>query len=168
MFLHLPPTICFSLVLPALDISDWILVVSELLRVQVSLYPVILWSCDPEILGVSDFLTVKLPLHPWDHAVTKLLWSYDCGHVRTPGSGASFGCCGTGYRVHAQGLLRALSQTGRKSCHCLSRVPGCLDPACLSYSLCWGRCVLFTSDPMMPGMLKHLGVELLLTQVNSQ
>ena len=49
-----------------------ILVVSELLRVQLSL-----WSCNPEILDVSEILGVKLPLGPWDPGVTKLLGSCD-------------------------------------------------------------------------------------------
>jgi hypothetical protein len=40
------------------------LVVSELYRVQLSL-----WSCDPEILGVSELLGVKLPQGPWDPGV---------------------------------------------------------------------------------------------------
>jgi hypothetical protein len=56
-----------------------ILVVSELLRDQLSL-----WSCDSGIL-----------------------WSYDPGRVRVPGSGASSGSCGTGCGVLAQGLLRS-------------------------------------------------------------
>jgi hypothetical protein len=36
-------------------------------------FSVILWFCDPESLGVSVFLAVKLPLRPWDPGVTKLL-----------------------------------------------------------------------------------------------
>ena len=39
--------------------------------------PVILGSWDPEILGVSELLGVKLPLGTWDPGVTKLLWSLD-------------------------------------------------------------------------------------------
>jgi hypothetical protein len=108
MFLHLPPTIWLPLVLPALDISACILS--------------FLWSwlyhnsskfsclCDPEILGMSKLLGVKLPLGPWDPGVTKLLWSCDSivmwscgpGHVRASGSRASSECYETGCRVHTQ------------------------------------------------------------------
>ena len=31
--------------------------------------------CDPEILGVSELLGLKLPLRPWDPGVSKLLGS---------------------------------------------------------------------------------------------
>ena len=68
---------CYIWLEPVLPV---ILVVSELLRVQISLWScdsVILWSCDPEILGVSELLGVKLPLRPWDPGVTKLLESCD-------------------------------------------------------------------------------------------
>jgi hypothetical protein len=76
--------LCFMLAFPHLIISSatcshsiWlepvlpvILVVSKLLRVQLSL-----WSCDPESLGVSELLGIKLPLGLWDPGVTKLLES---------------------------------------------------------------------------------------------
>ena len=51
-----------------------ILVVSELLRVQMSL-----GSCDSGILGVSELLGVKLPLGSSDYGVTNLLGSQDPG-----------------------------------------------------------------------------------------
>jgi hypothetical protein len=44
---------------------------------------VILGSCELEILGVSEFLAVKLPLRPWDPGVTKLLLSWDPGVLRS-------------------------------------------------------------------------------------
>ena len=80
---------------------------------QSSAVSVILGSCDPEILGVSELLGVKLPLGPSDPSVTKFRGSWDPGCVRAPGSGASSGCCGTDCRFHTQGLLRALAQTRR-------------------------------------------------------
>jgi hypothetical protein len=117
-----------------------ILVVSELLKS--SGVSVILWLCDPEILGMSELLGVKLSLGPWDPGVTKLLesepkvcsghlWSYDPGSGRAPGSRASSGCCGTGCRVHTQGLLRVLAQSGRNLCHWLVGVPEWPGPALL-------------------------------------
>jgi hypothetical protein len=39
------------------------------------------------------------------------LWSSDPGHIRVPGSGVASGCCGAGWTVCAQGLLRAQAQT---------------------------------------------------------
>ena len=42
-------------------------------------------------------------------------------------------------------------------------VPASLVPASPSYSLwCWDRCRVLTFDPMILGMLEHLGVELTL------
>ena len=41
------------------------------------------------------------------------LSSCDPGSFRAPGNSASSGCCGTGFRVHVQGLLRAPAQTRR-------------------------------------------------------
>jgi hypothetical protein len=153
MFLSLHATIWLTLVLPALDISDWILSFLWSWLYQNSWEfswfwdPVILASCDPEILGVSQFLEVKQPPRPWDPGVTKLLGSWNPGQVRVPGSRASFGCCGTGCGICTQGLLRALAQTRRNWCHWLDRVPGCLGPAGPSYSQCWSRCV--SSSPLI-------------------
>ena len=78
-----------------------------------------------------------------------------------PGSGVFSGCCGTGYEVSTEGLLRALTQTGRNPCHWSGRVPGCLGPTGPSYFLCWGRyCVPLTSDPMILAVVGRLGVDL--------
>jgi hypothetical protein len=140
MFLCWPPDIWLSLVLPALDI--W-------------LEPVL-----PVILVVSKLLGVKLPLGSWDPGVTKPLGILCC--VRAPGSGASSGCCRTGFRVPAQDLFRALAQTRWNPCHWSGGVPVSLDTAGPSYSWwCWDRCcVLLTSDPMILGEFECLGVEL--------
>jgi hypothetical protein len=45
-----------------------------------------------------------------------------------PGSGASSGCCGTGYGGSTQGLLWAPAQSGRNLCHWSAGVIGCLGP----------------------------------------
>ena len=45
--------------------------------------------------------------------MSKLLGSWDSRCVRVPGSGASSGCCGTGFRVYAQ-VPRAPTQTDRE------------------------------------------------------
>ena len=67
----------------------------------------------------------------------------------------------TGYRVRAQGLLRAPAQTGRILCHWSGGVAQCPSPTSPSYIWCWSRCyVLLTFDPMILGMLEHLGVDL--------
>jgi hypothetical protein len=64
-------------------------------------------------------------------------------------------------RVSAQGLLRALAQTGTNPCHWSGGIPGCLGPAGPSYFRCWDRyCVLLTSDSMILVVLESLGVEL--------
>jgi hypothetical protein len=153
MFFHLPPTIWLSLVLPALAISDWSLsflwswLYQNSSEFSCLCDPVILGSWDPEILGVSELLGVQLPLGPWDPGI---LCSCYSGYFRAPGIGASSGCCGTGCRVHAHGLLRALAQTRRNPCHWSGRIPGCLGPAGPSYFQWQGRCcVLLTSDPMI-------------------
>jgi hypothetical protein len=111
MFLCLPPIIWLSLVLPALPISDWSLsflwfwLCHNSSEFSCLWDPVILGTCDPEILGVSELLGVKLLLGPWDPGVTILLWSWEPGSVRAPGSGAFTGCYGTGCGVPAQSLL---------------------------------------------------------------
>jgi hypothetical protein len=46
-------------------------------------------SCEPDILGVSQFLAVKLPLRPWNHGVSKLLLTWYSGCVPVLGSQAS-------------------------------------------------------------------------------
>jgi hypothetical protein len=172
MFLRLPPAIWLSVVLPALYISDWSLSFLWFWLCQNSSEfsclwdPVILGSCDPEILHVSGLLGVKLPLGPWDPGVTKLLGSCGPRCVRTPGIGASFGCYKTSCGVCTQGLLRAPAQTGRIQSHWSGSVPGYQGPARPSYFWCWGRCcVLLTSDLMILGVLEHLVVDLLLDVV---
>jgi hypothetical protein len=89
------------------------------------------------------------------------LWSYDPGCVWAPGNGNFSGCCGTVCSVRSQGLLSALAQAGRNPWLWLSGFTGWLGPVVPSNFWCWGRCcVLFTSDPMILGVLEHLGVEL--------
>jgi hypothetical protein len=70
MLLCLHPTICLSLALPALTISDWSLsFLSSWLCQNSSVFscprdPVILGSWDLEILSTSELLAVKMPLEP--------------------------------------------------------------------------------------------------------
>jgi hypothetical protein len=88
---------------------------------------------------VSELLGVELPLGHRDPGVTKPLNLWDpviLGVLRAPGSGAFPECCGTSCRVRAQGLLRALLQTGMNPCHWLGVVPASLDPTGPSYSRC--------------------------------
>jgi hypothetical protein len=156
MWMDIPLTILLSLVLPALDVSDWSLSFLWSWLCQNSseasrLYdPVILGSCDPEILGVSELLEVELPLGSWDPGVTKLQRSCDpmilgmLEHLRVKlplgivGLGAELMrkvCSGNWLRLEGS---CATWQTG--SCN--------LDPPGPSYSLCWGRCCsLLTHDP---------------------
>ena len=170
MFLSLPPVIWLFLVLPALDMSDWIpsflwsLLCQKFSESSCLYDPVFLGPCDPEILDVSEFLRVKLPLGPWDTGVTKLLWSCDPGYVRLPGSRDSSGYCGVGCIVYAQDMLgHWLWQTGKEPSHWSGRVPACLVPAGPSYSRFCDICSVFlTSDPMILDVLGHLGAELLL------
>ena len=96
----------------------------------------LLGSWDPMILGVLEHLGVELPL----------------GVV---GLGAKLmpKVC-SGYQ---------LRQIRRNLCHRSGGVPVCLGPTGPSYSQCWNRCcVLLTSDPMILGVLEHLGFELTL------
>jgi hypothetical protein len=51
------------------------LAVSKSLEFSCLCNPVIPESYDPEILGVSEFLGIKLPLGPWEPGVIKLLRS---------------------------------------------------------------------------------------------
>ena len=66
LLVFLPLTIWLSLVLPALAVSDWTLsLLSSWLRQNSSkssflCNPVILRFCDPEILGVSELIGVKV------------------------------------------------------------------------------------------------------------
>jgi hypothetical protein len=164
VFLRLPPTVLLSLVLPALDISDWSLsflwswLCQNSLEFSCLYDPVILWSWDPGCVRAPGSQAASGSLR---YRVTKLLGSSGPGHVRVPGGGVFSGCCGTGCGAHAQVLLRAPAQTGRNPCHWLGRVLGCLGLTGPSYFQWWGRCcVLFTSDPMILVMLEHLEVGL--------
>ena len=96
-------------------------------------------SCDSWILRSWDPGYFKSPgsqtdsgiLWSWCDQAPETLWSCDPVHVIAPGSWASFVCCGTGCRASAQGLLRALAQTGRYQYHWLVRVPAslhCIGP----------------------------------------
>ena len=145
--------------LAALNISDWNL---SFLYSQLSQNssessflwdPGILGSWDPEILGVSEFLAVKLPLRSWDPVVTKLLGSWGpkilsvLEHLEVvPPLGAVFW-------IQNQGRP---ALTGRKA---LVRWGSCVPaPAGPRHSWwCWNRCcVPLTSDPKILGMLGHL------------
>ena len=73
------------------------------------------------------------------------------------------GCYETGCEVQAQGVLRELDQSRRNPCHWYyGGGTMSLDPTGPIYSQCiWDRCcILLTSDPMILGMLGHLGMEL--------
>ena len=165
-------TIWLSLVVPALLVSDWSLSLLWSWFCQNSSSssclwdPVIMGSCDPDILGVSELLGVKLPLGSWNPGVIKLLRSHDPRHVRVPGSPASSECFGTGWRGSAYSLLRAPAQTGKNPCHCVGggcRVPGSHWSQLLPVSGFWGRCCgLLTYDH---GLVESLGIELLLDVV---
>ena len=148
MFLRLPLAIWLSLELPALNVSDWSLSFLWYWLCQNSSESsclcdtVILESCHPEILGVSELLGVKLPLGFWNPGVTKLLRSCDPGRVRAPvmlsdvGLGAELLpkiCSGHQLRPEGTGWVG---------------VPAALCHIGPSYSRCWGRCSgLLTYDP---------------------
>jgi len=146
MFFCLPLAIWLSLVLPALVVSDWSMSLLWSWLCQNSsdsscfCDPGILWSCDPEILGVSELLGIKLPLRYWNPGVTKLLGS--CW-FRTLGIQAISGCCRNVFWARALGLPWAQFQTGRNSCLWLGGglcfLGSCGVPSCAG---CWERCDL--------------------------
>jgi hypothetical protein len=158
MFLCLPPTIWLSLVLPVLAMSDWNLsflwswLCKNSWESSYLCDPVILESFDPEIPCVSELLGVKLPLGPWDPGVTKVLGSWDpiiLGVLDCLGVELPLGVVGLSSKFALKVLSRHWSrQTRRNLCHWSGRVPVCLGSSGLSYSWCWDRCVLLTSDPM--------------------
>ena len=88
LFLCLTPSIWLSQVLADLNISDW--TPSFLCSWLIQNYsesrflcdPVILVSCEPENLGMSEVLAVKPPLKTWDTGITMLLLSWDPGILR--------------------------------------------------------------------------------------
>jgi hypothetical protein len=136
-----------------------ILVVSELLRVQLSL-----WSCDSVIL-----------------------WSRDPGYVRAPGSQATSGTLRS-WCSQTPGILDMLKHLGvelllgvvglavdfatkvwtghwpklEATCATVqAEFLGAQDLLVPVTSWCWGRCcVLLTSNPMILGMSEYLGVKL--------
>jgi hypothetical protein len=79
-YASLPPSDYLLCSLPLLYLTeDWPSCDPSCVRTpQSSAVTVILWFCDPEILGVSE-LGVKLSLGPWDPGVTKLLESWEPG-----------------------------------------------------------------------------------------
>jgi hypothetical protein len=167
MFFWLPPTIWFSLVLPAFTISYWSLsflwswLCQNFSEFTYICDHVILESCDPEILGVSELLGVKLslgPLRSWCGQGPRILRSCKPGCVWVPGIGAFSGYCWTCCQVSTQCLFRALTQTGRDPLYWLGGVPGSLGPSGTSYFWCWGRCDFLTSHPMILRVLECLGV----------
>ena len=95
--------------------------------------------------------------------MTKLLGSWDpliLGMLERLGVELCLGVMG----LAAELALKVCSgrrprQTRRNLCHWSGRVPVCLGSSGLSYSWCWDRCVLLTSDTMILGMLERLGVE---------
>jgi hypothetical protein len=111
MFLQLPLNILLSLVWPALTVSEWSLSIlwswlcENPSKSNWFCDPVISGSCYPQILGVSEFLGVKLPLGSWNPGMTKLLRSCGPGCVRAPESWGSSGYCVTECGTSAQGLL---------------------------------------------------------------
>jgi hypothetical protein len=154
MFLCLPPVICLSLVFPPwLYLSFlWSWLCQNFSEFSYLCVPVILWSCDPEILGFSELLGVKLPLGP---GVTKLLRSCDPEHVRVTGSQVSSWCCGAGSRASTQSLLSALAQTGRNPCHWLGRGPWVPGFWGIPVTAAVGAEVV-ASSPKILDMLEHL------------
>ena len=102
------------------------LVLSELLRVQLSL-----WSIDPEILHVRVPRSqgASRILKSWHDQTPKNLWSYDHGCIRTPGYPASSGCCVVGCRPSTRNLLRAMAKTGKHQFLLISQRGVSLIPA---------------------------------------
>jgi hypothetical protein len=120
---------------PVLPIA---LVELEHLRVQLSL-----WSYDAELLGVSEFLAVNLSLRPWDPGLIKLLGSWDPWNFELS----------VEFEIEVeQGQLEWTWVTG---------LAGFLVPAPAGprkFQFFWNKCcVPLTSDPMVLGMLGHLG-----------
>jgi hypothetical protein len=106
----------------------------------------ILGSCDAEILGVSEFLVVKLPLRPWDSSVTKFLGSYDPRRVRAPGSVTSSVNCGAVRWV--QNLGRP-APTRRNLSHWSGEVPVSVLQLTPGTPSCVGTDVVFHSPVIL-------------------
>ena len=149
----------YILLYPFLPVN---LVVSELLRVQLSLWfydSRILWSWYCGCVRAPGSQAASGTLRSWYDQAPGILGSCEPGPVKVSGSRASSGCCGTVYRVCAQGLLRALAQTDQKEPVPLvwwsSSVPG----SCYTQSLPFGTDVV-SSSPLILGLLECLVVEL--------
>jgi hypothetical protein len=127
MFLCLPPPSDYLYYLPSLYLTGacpscdpgWVR------TPQRSAVSVILWFWDPVILRScvcqsswqsSCFWDPEILMWPssWNPGVLRSCGP-DC--VRAPWCRVSSGCCGTGYGVCTQGLLRELIQTGKNPCH---------------------------------------------------
>jgi hypothetical protein len=113
--------------------------------------PVILGSCEPEILGVSEFLAIKLPLRHWDPGVTKLLVSWHpkiLGVLQRLKMVSPLVCskprCNSTYQKEPEPLVRQGS---------LVLAPAVTGPSQLVWNRC---CVPLTSDPKILYMLGHL------------
>jgi hypothetical protein len=157
MFLSLPPAIWLSQVLAALNISDWSLSFLKSWLIQDSSEssflcdPLIVGSCEPEILGVSALLAGKLPLRPRDPGVTKFFLSWDLGILRSWECFSSWKWClllgPWGYLVCSKPRC---TSTDQKEPELLVRQDSCvLAPAVTVPSqFVWNRCcVPLTSDP---------------------
>ena len=128
-----------------------ILVVSELLRVQLSL-----GSCDSGILGSWEPGCSRAP-RSQDVSGTLRFWcdqapgSGDPKHIRAPGSGASSVCCGIHFGVCTQGLLREPAQTDQKESMSLVWRSSCLPESC------WPQLLLVLGQMMCPPHLFYSG-----------
>ena len=89
-----------------------ILVMSELLRVQLSL-----WSCDSGCFRASGSQVTSGTLRSWCNQAPEILWFCDPMILSMLESLRVGLPLGVGFRVHAQGLLRALAQNGKNLCH---------------------------------------------------
>jgi hypothetical protein len=127
----------------------------------------ILWSCVPEILGVSELLGVKLPLGSLPPGMNRIL-RYCC--VRAPGCQAfseSFRC---GFRARVLSLHQGQVQAERDLCCWLGR--GYCFPGSWGegrgpiYARCWGGCCGVNCDldcvraPVILGVSNLLRVKL--------
>jgi hypothetical protein len=138
-----------------------ILVMSELLRVQLSL-----WSCDYGILRSWDPGCVRAPgsqaasgnLRSWYDQAPGILESLDlvvlgvCLLLSVVGLAEELvpNVC-SGHWIRQEGILW----------HWSGRVPWCLGLTGSNYFRYWSRCcVLLTSDPTILALLEHLGMDL--------
>jgi hypothetical protein len=146
------------LVLPALAMSDcslsflWSWLCQNSSESSCQCDPMILESCNPEILGVPDLLGVKLPWRPWDSDVTKLLGSWDpliLDMLERLGVELPLGVVGLAMEF-APKICSGHQpiQTRRNLCHWSSGVPAYLGPACPSNFQFWGTDVV-SSSPLI-------------------